>query len=107
VSIKVKLFCFPLHSFILFQPGQTEATMQLLKIAALQACIALAFAMPQSLEKRGNVGVYFCQDYPWAGTCQHQFGPVGQCSKISTFDILRLANAPFPRRSQRCPSEQN
>src|ERR1700709_1964401 len=64
---------------------RVSPTMQLLKIAALQAFIAIAFAVPQSVEKRGNVGVFFCQNSNWGGLCVHQQGPAGQGSKALTF----------------------
>jgi len=67
-----------------FQRQPKLVAMQLLTIVALQSCIALAFAMPQSLEKRQTVGVYFCQDDNWQGICQHQTGPIGQCIEVSS-----------------------
>jgi hypothetical protein len=55
--------------------------MQLTKLTALQACIAMALAAPHVLEKRGTVSVFLCTGTGFTGTCRHETGNAGQCGK--------------------------
>jgi hypothetical protein len=76
------LFCF-----------QHSITMQLLNFAALSVLVATAFAAPpQDLEKRGQIGVYLCEDTNWKGHCEHQFETPGKCRMLSFTIQLAIAD---------------